>query len=481
MSKRIIKIILSFSFCLVFVSSLTSRAFAQTVNLSLSNYLNQVKKCNEGLQGSVMIATGALQRAGEGRLLTTPKFFAEGQYLKNRYDPNWSPIAGNSNTLQSYQVGVSQTTPYGVQGKLYYNYQHQTINGISPLINSSQATATSPVLELTVPLARNWAGRETRASAQLITQQAYLTQYLEGYKIKMLIAQAESAYWRLAITRNIVGIQRDSLKRAQKIEQWVQKRAGLRLAEEADTLQAKAAVMAKELDIQVAMNDEKLSARNFNTLRGSNQDNVYEQLCSYSKDVRPSLPAYFGPREDVKASEAQEKIAIANAQLGIEKNKPDVDLYASYALNGNNPSSNAAVSQSFSLDYPSTAVGLRLSMPLDFWRLAKIRKGYTKEIKGATCQYKQKRFEDKRLWEDLVVKLKNVSERFELASQLEKIQLLKLQAERTRLSNGKTTTYQVLIFEQDYANSQISRLALQDEMLGLISQLKTFGVRDEPV
>ncbi len=309
-----------------------------------------------------------------------------------------------------------------------------------------------------------------------IKQQAHFASYLEKYKIQMLTAEAESAYWHLAIARHILSIQKESLMRSKEIEQWVQKRVDLSLAEEADNLQAKAAFLAKELDVQVALNDEKLAGRTFNTLRGLGQENVCEQLCSYNKEVHPPLPAHFGPRADVEAAQAQEKITIANAKLGIEQNKPDVELYTSFALNGNNPSSNAAISQSFSLDYPSTAVGIRLSMPLDFWQLSKVRAGYNKEIKGAKCQYEQKLFEDKRLWQDLRVKLESLYKRVDVASQLEKIQWLKLQAERERLTNGKTTTYSVLTFEQDYANSHVSRLVIQDEMLSLIAQLKTFGV-----
>ncbi len=165
--KIIIRTAFSFLLCLVLLPALTNRVFAKASNLSLRAYLDQVRQCNKGFQASALLASGAEQRVGEGNLVTSPKFFAEGQYLKNRYDPNWSPIAGNKNTLQSYQVGVSQTTPYGLQGKVYYNYQHQTINGISPFVNRSRATASSPVLELTLPLARNWAGRETRATSQL--------------------------------------------------------------------------------------------------------------------------------------------------------------------------------------------------------------------------------------------------------------------------------------------------------------------------
>jgi outer membrane protein TolC len=464
---------LNFAFLLAFTISVS----AKTCTLSLNEYLNQVCEYNRGLHGSTLIAMGAKQRVGEGKLIMRPRFFAEGQYLTNTYNPGWAPVAGTSNELQTYQAGISQTTPYGVEGKLYYNYQHQTLHGVSPLLNQANSYSTSsPVLELSVPLARNFAGKETRATQKLIDSRARLTQFSEQFKTKQLLAEAETAYWRLTIARAIVRIQHESLDRSVKIEQWVSHRADLRLAENADTLQAAAAVSAKELDVEVAINDACLAARAFNTLRGSCQDNVYESLCSYQDHLSIALPEHAGPRDDVRAAKAEEQVAIANAMLGIEKNKPNIDLFASYTLNGNDPNANNAISQSFTNNYPSTAIGLRLSVPLDLRCLAQFRSAYMKEIKGSHEVLEQKEFESQRQWQDLTIRLTNAKKRFDLATQLENIQAKKLQSEKERLTYGKTTTYQVLMFEQDYANAQISRLVIQNEIYSLIAQLKTYGV-----
>jgi outer membrane protein TolC len=292
------------------------------------------------------------------------------------------------------------------------------------------------------------------------------------------MAQAETAYWRLAIARTIAGKQQQSLQRAVKIQTWVAKRTSLRLAESADLLQAEAAVQSKKLDLQNAVNEQQLAALNFNTLRGSCEINVSERLCSYHEDLVFTLPLPCRPglREDVKIAEQEEKIKIANAQLGIEKNKPILDLYASYALNGKNPSSNLAIAESFTADYPSTAVGLRLSMPLNFSRLAKDRAAYRKEMCGAKYEYQQKVYDNFREWELLTAKIQNLSNRLNITAKLASIEFGKLQAEQDRLKYGKTTTYQVLVFEQEYANSQIASLLLQAEILELRAQLKTFGV-----
>jgi outer membrane protein TolC len=472
--NKIIKIIS----CLILFIIFSPSANAAKSCLSLNSYLTQVRKFNVGLAGWSMIGQAAKNRIGEGRLLMKPTLFGEGQYLKNSYNPNWSPFTGNSSSLQSYSMGVSETTPFGLRGKIYYNYQHQRVNGISPLVDHTSVTASSPIAELDLPLSRNWAGRETRATANLSDAQTKLTDYNQRYKISTLLAEAESAYWRLAIARNIVAKRRQSLDRALQIKQWVAHRVQLRLGENADLLQAEAAIEADDLNYQAAVSDENLAESNFNTLRGSHQMCVSENLVSFSENITAKLyiPNCPGIREDVRIAEQERNIEIANAAIGIEKNKPDIELYASYALNGKNPRSNQAVAESFTTNYPTTAVGLRLSVPLDLGQLKRDRRSYRQEIEGAKCQFDQKLYENNREWQQIALKIQNAQRRLVIAVSLERIQQNKLEVERKRLTLGRTTTYQVLLFEQDFANSQVTRLAIQDELLELMTQLKLFEV-----
>lgn len=473
----LIKIIITF-LCLFLVSFET--VAKNRIELSLQTYLREVLQYNQGLQGANLLASGASQRMKEGTLLIKPRFFAEGQYLQDNYDPNWSPINGNSRNLQTYKAGISQTTPYGIQGKVYYNYQHQTLAALPPLLPSTTYTASSPIVELNIPLARNLVGRETRANVSLLRAQVDLAKHLQQFNNQQLMAQAESAYWHLAIARQIIAKQQESLHRAVQIQQWISIKATHYLKEEADILQAQSAVESKKLDIQSAMNDLKLAELNFNNYRGICSTLVNNILVSYHPHITDhvEIPAH-GVRQDVFIAEQEQNMQIANARVGIEKNTPDLDLYMSYAFNGNNPSANQAIAQSFTTNYPSTAVGLRLSLPLDFNRLKQDRAGYKKEILGAKYLFKQKLIENDRLRESLILKIHNAQSRLSITTQLEKINSAKLNAERVRLTYGKTTTYQVLLFEQELVNAQIAQFMLEDEILQLRAQLRTFGATNE--
>jgi outer membrane protein TolC len=58
------------------------------------------------------------------------------------------------------------------------------------------------------------------------------------------------------------------------------------------------------------------------------------------------------------------------------------------------------------------------------------------------------------------------------------VQREKFEHERERLLRGRTTTYQAISFEQDYANTQLLRLRTQAEVLQTIAQMKAF--REKP-
>jgi hypothetical protein len=55
------------------------------------------------------------------------------------------------------------------------------------------------------------------------------------------------------------------------------------------------------------------------------------------------------------------------------------------------------------------------------------------------------------------------------------IQKQKSQNEQKRLSLGKTTTYQTLLFEQDYNQASAGRIQTEAEILELIARLKLLG------
>ncbi len=66
-------------------------------------------------------------------------------------------------------------------------------------------------------------------------------------------------------------------------------------------------------------------------------------------------------------------------------------------------------------------------------------------------------------------------DRTALAKEIEKAQKSKLSNERARLKQGRTSTYQVLLFEQDYCASQINAINSAAQFYVLLAQKKLYG------
>ena len=118
---------------------------------------------------------------------------------------------------------------------------------------------------------------------------------------------------------------------------------------------------------------------------------------------------------------------------------------------------------------------MRFTSPLDFSKLNKNSKGYDQEKVAAKLNLDRKISEQELEWQDLQTKLKDNQEKLSLASKMEEIQKQKLEAEKARMQRGRSTMFQVLQFEQDYANAQLLKLKNQSDIVSVYAQLKLFS------
>lgn len=387
-------------------------------------------------------------------------------------------LQGKETLTRNYTVGISETTPFGLQAKASYSVTETDIKGASSsLVQTPRFFDAKPQLELTQSLWRNGFGAETRATQEQIESQALFSSHSENYKRKGLLAEAEGIYWRLVQSREMLLMQKESLKRAQKIRDWALRRANLQLGDHSDLLQAEAALKLKALELRAAMDEEHGSARQFNSFRGIENDSVSESLLELPmidfKTIETPPRADF--REDVLAVKEQSRSVQAATRVAVEKNSPILELFANLSLNGRNKAFSESHRQSWTSDHPVYVVGIRFSTPLHFGVMKDTMAGYHKEKQASVLVFQRKAFEQQQEWRDLSRKLSETKARLELSVAIEKAQQEKLSYEKTRHSKGRTTTYQVLLFEQDFANAQLNRIRVQGDILRIIAQMKTFS------
>ena len=458
--------------------------------LSLDEYLNQVKGQNEGVKGAVIASKAGELRSEEGAIPFSTTAFLNTQLTSESKLTAPVFIPYDSQILKSLSFGVSQLTPFGLQAKLRYDVS--TFNYINPVIPASLAAFgsgfplsianASPVLELTQSLWSNGFGSSTRAQKEMTEGQAMASSYANRFQAKVSLSQAESTYWRLALARQSVKIQQEALNRAKRIYDWALKRSHLHLGDQSDVLQSQAGAQARELELEGILTEESSAARAFNTARNISSDVVLEQLAEIDPEMmdRISLPEKAEFRDDVKAAKETVRASKASATIAMERNLPTLDLFALFALNGQYGTTifsdlSDAIRNSFTFNRPTQTVGLRFSVPLFFGTTSKVRSGWQQEQVAAEMNYERKVFEQDRAWTDLTQNFRDQKKQLDLTRQLEKIQKAKLENEQNRLRQGRSTTYQVLLFEQDYLVAQLTRIRNQATILSLIAQMKLFG------
>ena len=460
---------------------LTGARAEESSRLTIEAFLASVKEKNPEVQGATQSAEGAKLRSEERGILLSPNLFAEASYAADGKLPQIALFNYDRIVNQNIQLGVSKLSSYGQQLRLFYQVTHTDfVNVRIPGGGGGAATAfydARPVFEISQNLWSNGFGRSTRASLEALEFGAVATSHASQFQKKAALVAAEDAYWRLSFARERVAIQKVALEQAKKIYQWSAARAKNRLGDEADALQARAALEVRELEMQSAIDEEKMASRSFNKVRYAEGEVVSEELQPVVVEELLAVKTLKREekRDDVKAAEAQTKAVVALNQVAQEKQLPTLDVSASLALNGRATQLGSVLGDSYKAGRPTYGVSVKFAMPLDRGTVSDVRRGLLQEEKAAELNLQHKLAQQERDWQELTRRLEEGKRRLSLSMKITQAQEAKLNHERTRLKQGRTTTFQVLLFEQDFAQAQLAQLRAEAEVVGTTTQMKLFG------
>ena len=450
--------------------------------LTLDEYLGQVRLNNEGVRGAKLGEEAKGLRLSEATLFFKPSFFLTGEYSDDKRPTNAPAFQGTQTVRSTFRTGLAQTFRTGTKATVSYNINKTEIKGAGPLLALTSFSDVAPQFELSQSLWRNFMGSEFEANEQAQLSQVESSRLNDQFNLKQLLIKAENTYWRLVFAEESLKVQKESLARAVKLRDWNSSRMRNNLVDEADYLQAEANLQSRELEYETTMIELESAKREFNSIRQSSED---VSLMSDGPNDRSFLltakmPEKSGVREDVLMAIENQKLILANTILGTERNKPNLELYGSYSMNGRGSTYTPAETQALTGTRPWSIVGVRFSTPLDFGALSDYRKGYVQEKAAADLTSRRKVYEVDREYEILAQRFDQFKKRLRLSKRMEEIQQKKLLSEKKRFSQGRTTTFQVLQFEQDYANTQLLTLRNEAELFSTYNQLKLFtGVSHE--
>ena len=450
--------------------------------ISLEEYLQQINSNNPAVISYNQQEEASELLKNKSKLITGFNIFSSaksGFYQQNqaaqifRYSQYY---------YQNYQVGVSQTNNLGINSKLYYslnkiNYKDfNTSMFPNPSLASSNAQ-TNPIAELSIPLWQNFLGKSTKSNRDAIIYNQETSRLNNQDLINKNNIEAEKTYWNLVIARKILNIQQNNLKRSQAIFNYVNRKLAMNLAEKSDILQAKASVEQTSLELEQAKNSEEYWINQFNKARYIVENQKIDTLeeIDYKEIQKLILPLQKqGNRPDTKVAETQMKLAIANNKIEAENSKPNLSLDGYYALKGLQAGTRNALDSSFINRGAEASVAVKFSMPVNFYSTNNIKEGANKSISSAKNLYLYRSFSEEKDWQDIIRNFNNLQKSLQISQKIENAQKLKIENERSLLEQGRTTTYQILLFEQEYFRSQIKSLEIARQLLSLNAEAKSY-------
>lgn len=462
---------------IIFLGTLVSSTAQATT--TLNDYLGQVRNQNQSYQSSTERSQGAALLSREADIFFTPQFIANATVGSDEKLSSTPQLVYDRLKTEVYNVGIEQNFNFGLETKLTYELTNTNLEGayLGPNV-PTQFWDAGPKIELTMPLWKNGFGRTARANRDASRNQNLADQYNSQAQAENILVNAESAYWRLSAAQEQLKIQKQALTAGQNILNYVTNKSNKNLGDRADVLQADALVEAYNLQLLQAQNELAAAQRSYNTFLNLESNATVPELepLSYTSLENISPPAKRpGDRPDIKAAEAQTKAAAAASQLATERNRPQLDVFGSYKLNGRGDDQPEAIKDADVAQRDTTYVGLRLKVPLYVTAVDDAITGAKMQKSAAERNERNLRYDQEQQWNDIVQKLSESKQALKLATKMEAAQKAKLENERTRLRQGRTTTYQILLFEQDYSQAQASRVRSATQILNLQSQIKLYS------
>ena len=444
-------------------------------DMRLDQYLELVKKTDKGIQGALASHDSAKNLEELHRVATTVGVFSQANLLSDGR-PTTNPTAQGTKTVgEALAVGLTQKTGYGINWTISQNINKTKIYGVSPLfIPVAEYYDTFPKVEATVNLWKNFAGRQIQFDSQKLyfDSQAQIENSL--VQVDQKIINAEMAYWQYYYTKELYDIYTDNLKRAEKLVAWTSERRRKNFAENTDVLQAEAAMAMRKLEVQNSELQLADAARAFNSLRGIEGDIVRETLVAtpIPENRLTANAKQLRERRDLKATALNSSATKMGMESARESLTPNLDFNLTYAGYGRDPDYSKA--QQNILSKPYWAVGLVFSTSLDIGLIKKIRQGYAGQAMAQEFAKEKTDQEMQLAWEHTLDQGKQIYNQLHILWDLEALQQKKSNEERNNFLRGKTTTFQVLNFEQDYINSRAQRISAEMSARQFIANLKLF-------
>lgn len=442
------------------------------MGVSLDDYINQVTKKNSRVSSTQEFLTSADLQKSESKILTSIRAFSLAQFENDHRQPQFAAFEGVSKERRIFQLGLEQNSDWGITHKLYTNYNYLDQKKASFIPNPKVANS-AVVYEFSVPLLKNFSGKIIKMQQAAIVARNEGTTQRETFEQRKIIAESRATYWRLKTAREIVKLQSEMIDQGEKFLSWTQRRVKDKLGEDSDLRQAQAILELRKFDLQKETRELRRAEQAFNSMKEANLSEAIPELDEFPADhILPVLPTEKEAlsRPDLLALEAQLAAEVLETQQASENSKMELNLIGSASTNGLSYSTEPDYTKTFSGKYPAYMVGLRLSVPLDRSSVDDVQRAAVMKQSGLSSAVRRNRYESMVGLSQLRLDYEQLSAQLRVVRKLVEAQDSKIKTERERSKYGRSSTFQILTFEQDYQQARQDLIRTQGQLWQLTGQ-----------
>ncbi len=456
-------------------------ALSGAAPLSMDSYLDSVRSKGSDYRSMESNRMAARLQMAQGDQIFAPQLQAQYYRRDDRETPQIR-MYGTRSEMDMYNVGVYKQFSFGPSVGVQYGWDR--LETTESMVLKPVEYLHKPKVQASIPLWRNFAGKEWRGTSESVKKQLEGASTMAAYGRNAVVMQARVAYGTLALAREEVRLREEVLNRTEKLDRWSASRVKNHLSDKNESLQTRAAVQVRRLELKGARERERRAAIEFDRLRGGKEGSVpeaLETLDEVTKRLDLGMPAALPERLDLKAARLAYEEKSATERRAVEGTKPDLSIYGSYTPSGRAVTFVDARRESWEFDRPIVELGAKLTVNLDLPGQRKIAEGNRWAREGAKRRMEETEARVRMDWEEVGRKWEDVQAREALAREIALLQKEKAERENEMLRLGRTTQFQVLSYENDYLMSSLNRVAVAAEKLGVWAQAQWFLAGEAPV
>ncbi len=437
---------------------------ASTNTLSLREFVQLVLQRNESLRARVLEYEISEKRVRGEEGIFEPELVLGYDRIDNERENTAeqrrsSGVQVFEEQNNVYNAGLEALVPSGAKVRLGYTLRDLRNNlqepGLGVIVTNGTRGEwqTFAGISLTQPVLKNAWLNATKASIRVATLQSDVSFQEYRRQMMLVVSTAEAAYWNLYMAQEQVRFFHESVRVAESLVTDNQTKLDAGRGSELEVLEARAGLALRkskqaeaeqkyfenvsQLRTLLAMSGEDAAA----ILRASDEPGIATATPPFFQSGQMALeqnPDYLAQLKKMK----QEDVRVAYAK---NQRLPQLDLKASYGLNGLGPDASSSFEDVQEGGYPSWSIGAELRIPLiggikakNDLASAKLRKHQALvTLKDTETQ----------ILNAIQTALRKVSSAQESTSNYRNVveySTRLLETERTRLDAGRTTSRRVL-------------------------------------